>query len=109
MSCWGKKKTFATFKSSSEHEIWISLKYCPKLQIVHSSKLIDFADDNFIFIENSRKFIQRVENIVGKGEIACYRQFLLFPQCFQRLKLQTSKPGLVWERIKSRDYVDLAE
>ena len=24
-----------------------------------------------------------VENIVGKGEIARYKQFLLFPQCFQ--------------------------
>ena len=24
-----------------------------------------------------------VENIVGKGEIARYEQFLLFPQCFQ--------------------------
>ena len=23
-----------------------------------------------------------VENTVGKGEIACYEQFLLFPQCF---------------------------
>ena len=22
---------------------------------------------------------------MGKGEIACYEQFLLFPQCFQRL------------------------
>ena len=27
----------------------------------------------------------RVENIVGKGEIAHYEQFLLFPQCFQKL------------------------
>ena len=26
-----------------------------------------------------------VENIVGKGEIARYVQFLLFPQCFQKL------------------------
>ena len=26
-----------------------------------------------------------VENIVGKGEIALYEQFLLFPQCFQKL------------------------
>ena len=26
-----------------------------------------------------------VENIVGKGEIAQYEQFLLFPQCFQML------------------------
>ena len=27
----------------------------------------------------------RVENIVGKGEIARDEQFLLFPQCFQKL------------------------
>ena len=26
-----------------------------------------------------------VENIVGKGEITRYEQFLLFPQCFQKL------------------------
>ena len=26
----------------------------------------------------------RVENIVGEREIACYTQFLLFPQCFQK-------------------------
>ena len=25
-----------------------------------------------------------VENVVGKGEIARYEQFLLFPQCFQK-------------------------
>ena len=28
-----------------------------------------------------------VENIVGKGEIARYEQFLLFPQCFQNLSV----------------------
>ena len=27
----------------------------------------------------------RVETIVGKGEIARCEQFLLFPQCFQKL------------------------
>ena len=27
---------------------------------------------------------RRVENTVGKGEIARYEQFLLFPQCFQK-------------------------
>ena len=26
-----------------------------------------------------------VENIVGKGEIARYEQFHLFPKCFQKL------------------------
>ena len=29
----------------------------------------------------------RVENIVGKGEIAHFEQFLLFPQCFQKLSV----------------------
>ena len=29
----------------------------------------------------------RVENIVGKGETACYKQFLLFPQCFQKVSV----------------------
>ena len=28
-----------------------------------------------------------VENIVEKGEIACYKQFLLFPQCFPKLSV----------------------
>ena len=28
-----------------------------------------------------------VENNVGKGEIARYEQFLLFPQCFQKLSV----------------------
>ena len=38
----------------------------------------EFADDNFKFDENGRKFSKRVDNIVGKGEIACHKQFLLF-------------------------------
>ena len=29
----------------------------------------------------------RVGNIVGKGEIAQYEQFLFFPQCFQKLSV----------------------
>ena len=34
--------------------------------------------------ENGRKFSKRVENTVGKGEIARYEQFLVFPQSFQK-------------------------
>ena len=42
-----------------------------------------------------------VENTVGKGEIARCEQFLLFPQCFQKVcTTDTQKPGLVWERVK---------
>ena len=29
-------------------------------------------------------FSKQIENTVEKGEIACYEQFLLFPQCFQK-------------------------
>ena len=43
----------------------------------------EFADNNFKFDENVRKFSKWVENAVRKGEIARYKQFLLFPQCFQ--------------------------
>ena len=52
-------------------------------QILDSSNLKEFADDNFEFDENSRKSSEMIENTVGKGEIACYEQFLLFPHCFQ--------------------------
>ena len=44
-----------------------------------TSKLKEFADDNFKFDENGRTFSKRVESTVGKGEIARYEQFLLFP------------------------------
>ena len=44
----------------------------------------EFADDNFKCDENGRKFSKWVENTVGKGEIARYEQFLLFPQCFRK-------------------------
>ena len=44
---------------------------------------------------------KRVENTAGKGEIARYEQFLLFPQCFQKCcTADTYKAGLVWEMVK---------
>ena len=36
----------------------------------------------FKFDQNGRKLSKWVKNTVGKGEIARYEQFLLFPQCF---------------------------
>ena len=44
----------------------------------------EFADNNIKIHEIGRKFSERVENIVGKGEIVRYEQFLLFPQCFPK-------------------------
>ena len=37
---------------------------------------------NLMKMEES--YPKHVENTVGKGEIARYEQFLLFPQCFQK-------------------------
>ena len=54
----------------------------PKRQILDSSKLKEFAGDNFEFFENGGMFSKWLENTVGKGDIACYEQFLLFPLCF---------------------------
>ena len=56
----------------------------PKRQILDSSKLKGFADDNFKFDANGRKVVKRVEKTVGKEEIARSEQFLLFPQCFHK-------------------------
>ena len=60
----------------------------------------EFADDNCEFDQNGRKVSKWVENTVGKGEIARYEQFLLFPQCFLKpYTADTQKPGLVWEML----------
>ena len=50
----------------------------PKQQILDSSKVKEFADDNFKFDENGGKFSKRVENTKGKGEIS------LFPKVFSK-------------------------
>ena len=44
----------------------------PKRQILDSFKINEFADDNFEFDENRKKFSKPVENTVGNGEIAHY-------------------------------------
>ena len=68
----------------------------PKRQNLDSSKLKEFANDNFKYDENGGKFSKRVENTVGKGEIARYEQFLLFPHCFQKTCVaDTYKHGFV--------------
>ena len=48
----------------------------------------------------SRKLSIQVENSVGKGEIARYEQFLLFPQCFQKACFPGASKGvIVWEWV----------
>ena len=55
-----------------------------KRQIIDSSKLKEFADDNVKFGNNGRKMSKWGENTVRKGEIARNEQFFLFSQCFQK-------------------------
>ena len=74
LSIWAKSKPLSTGKD-----------FTRTFQTTNrSSKLNESADDNFKVDENGRKSSKRVENTVGKGEIARYKQFPLFPQCFQK-------------------------
>ena len=52
-------------------------------KVLDRSKLKQIEDDIFIFDENSRKFSKRVENTVGKGEIARYK-ISPFPTVFSK-------------------------
>ena len=71
------------------HWVSLTLHQTTKFQInsfpnefLDSSKLKEFAEDSLKFDENGGKFFNRVETTVGKGEIACYEQFLFFPLWF---------------------------
>ena len=74
---------YTWFLVASNHS-QIKVYLFPKRQILDASKLKESADDNFKFYENGKQLSKWVENTVGKGEIARYEQFLLFPQCFQK-------------------------
>ena len=58
----------------------------PHKKILDQTKLKASADDMLYVTKMIISVFDRVEIIVGKGEIACtiYKQFLLFPQCFQK-------------------------
>ena len=66
----------------------------PKRQILATSELEEFVDDNFKFDENGRKFSKRVEKNCGKGENACYKQYLLFPVFSKDLDCGHKNQGL---------------
>ena len=64
------------------------LKHCGKrsncLYQERVCRLKEFADNNFIFDKNGRKLSERLENTVGKGEIACYKAISPFPTVFSK-------------------------
>ena len=52
-----------------------------KFRLLHAERICPWL---FKFYENGWKFSEMVENSVGKGGIAHYEQFLLFPRSFQK-------------------------
>ena len=74
----------------------------PNNKILDLSKLKAFADDRINVTQKLKFALGRVENIVGKGENACYQHLLLFPQCFQKLSFSGSlKSGLCGKGLKA--------
>ena len=85
------------------------------IQYVSWYPLTHYQTTNFRLVQTERvcrrqfqiwrkwqKVIKTVENTVGKGEIACYEQFLLFPQCFQKACFPGASKGVVvWELVNS--------
>ena len=57
----------------------------PNDKILELSKLKAFADDEINANQKLKFDLERIENIVGKGENAGYQHFLLFPRCFHNL------------------------
>ena len=57
------------------------------MPILGSFNLVANKDTMSEYGQMETKLSDRVENIMEKEEIARYKQFLLFPQCFQKLSL----------------------
>ena len=74
-----------------------ALNSLPHNKILDWSNLKAFADDKINVTEKMKFLLERVENIVRKGENAGYQHFLLFPQCFQKVSYTGSlKVKGVW-------------
>ena len=59
---------------------WIGVNTLPQDEILDQSKSKAFADDKINVLKELKFVLERVENIVGKGENARFQQFFLYPQ-----------------------------
>ena len=77
--------------------VWYTVHSLQNDKILDWSKMKAFADDKINVTEKLRFVLEKVENIVGKGENAGHQHFLLFPQCFQKAYYTVSlKVRIVW-------------
>ena len=63
-------------------DVHVMLLAFPKRQVWDSIKLKEFADNNLKFDKNSGKSKRIVKTL---GEPPRFEQFLLFPQCLQKI------------------------
>ena len=79
------------------HSVNRSFNPLPDTPILGSSN--SAANENMMskIWTNEVQLSGSVENIVGKEEIARYEQFLLFPQCFQKLSLVEASKSVYME------------
>ena len=61
--------------------------------ILDQTKLKVFADDKLNVTKVTISVFDRVENIVGKGEITCISSFFFSPQCFQKASFPDPSKG----------------
>ena len=76
---------------SNEKTHWACFKSLPNDKIRDWPKVKAFADDKMKLAKMIIFVFDRDENIVGKGENACYQHFLLFQNVFKRLLTNTSR------------------
>ena len=76
----------AILNFSPKYAFNLDESFClPNNKILALTKLEEFADDSFNIAKIIISFFGKIENIVGKGENAGNKRFLLFPWCFQKL------------------------
>ena len=69
----------------------------PNDKIIACSKFKSLADDKIDMTQNLKFVLERVENILGKGENADYQHFLIVQECYEKPSLSVLlKVRIVW-------------
>ena len=90
-----------------EHFIRIKLAWCIKILTLSNIQQIcsrwhsKHPVKNMETLDKWKTNYWKMLNIVVKGEITCFEQFLLLPQCFQKSSAtEVSESVWMWERVK---------
>ena len=83
--------------SSQKHYGYLTRYQTTNFRLFQTERV---CEENFKFDENGRQLSKQIENTGGKGKNAHYKQFLLFPQCFQKACFPGASKGvIVWEWV----------